>query len=213
MTAITATGLVVGTAAYLAPEQVTGAGAEPASDVYALGLVLLEALTGERAFAGSASESALARLQRAPEVPQTATRSLAPLLTAMTAADPTLRPSASAVASRLTAGAEGAPADSTAVLPIASDVTIALPIASPPVRQLDARRLRVPLIAAAVIALLILLSSAFGGGGGLTAPATAETPTTAAPATTAAPVTAIVQPVPATSPPATRHGKKDHEGG
>ena len=74
VTAITATGFVIGTAAYLAPEQVTGDGATPASDVYALGLVLLEALTGERAYDGSASEAALARLHRAPEVPSTASR-------------------------------------------------------------------------------------------------------------------------------------------
>jgi serine/threonine protein kinase len=50
VTAITATGFVIGTAAYLAPEQVNGDGATPASDIYALGLVLLEALTGERAY-------------------------------------------------------------------------------------------------------------------------------------------------------------------
>ena len=49
MTAITSTGFVIGTAAYLAPEQVTGEGLTPASDDLALGsLILLEALTGER---------------------------------------------------------------------------------------------------------------------------------------------------------------------
>jgi serine/threonine protein kinase len=45
---ITATGEVVGSAAYLAPERLAGAPATLASDVYAVGLVLAEALTGQR---------------------------------------------------------------------------------------------------------------------------------------------------------------------
>ena len=45
-TSATADGCVVGTAAYLAPEQVRGEIVGPPVDVYALGLVLLEALTG-----------------------------------------------------------------------------------------------------------------------------------------------------------------------
>ncbi|OLT01609.1 hypothetical protein BJF90_30680 [Pseudonocardia sp. CNS-004] len=49
-TAATADGCVVGTAAYLAPEQVRGEVVAPATDVYALGLVLLEALTGRGEF-------------------------------------------------------------------------------------------------------------------------------------------------------------------
>ena len=45
-TVATATGAVAGTAAYLAPEQVRGETVGPAADVYALGLVLIEARTG-----------------------------------------------------------------------------------------------------------------------------------------------------------------------
>ena len=51
-TAVTGTGYVVGTAAYLAPEQVRGEWVGPEADVYALGLVLLEALTGRREYPG-----------------------------------------------------------------------------------------------------------------------------------------------------------------
>ena len=58
----TRTGTAIGTAAYLAPEQVRGEDVTGAADTYALGLVLLEALTGRRAFPGSPTEAALARL-------------------------------------------------------------------------------------------------------------------------------------------------------
>ncbi|MDQ1555750.1 MAG: eukaryotic-like serine/threonine-protein kinase, partial [Actinomycetota bacterium] len=50
---ITGTGLTVGTPAYLSPEQVTGEPAGPKSDVYGLGLVLIEAISGTRAFEGT----------------------------------------------------------------------------------------------------------------------------------------------------------------
>ena len=49
---LTGTGQVLGTPAYLAPEQVEGQGASPASDLYALGVVLYEALTGQKPFGG-----------------------------------------------------------------------------------------------------------------------------------------------------------------
>ena len=46
VTRVTTSGMLVGTAGYLSPEQVRGADVGPAADVYALGLVLLECLTG-----------------------------------------------------------------------------------------------------------------------------------------------------------------------
>jgi len=67
-TRLTATGSLLGTAGYLSPEQALGSTIGPASDVYSLGLVLLECLTGERAFTGTAIESAMARLQRDPHI-------------------------------------------------------------------------------------------------------------------------------------------------
>jgi eukaryotic-like serine/threonine-protein kinase len=52
----TRTGLIMGTVAYLAPEQVTGTGTDPRTDVYAAGIVLFELLTGTKPHIG---ESAL----------------------------------------------------------------------------------------------------------------------------------------------------------
>jgi serine/threonine-protein kinase len=49
---LTATGLVLGTPSYLAPECVAGHGATTASDLYAVGVVLYEALSGRRPFTG-----------------------------------------------------------------------------------------------------------------------------------------------------------------
>ncbi len=52
-TDLTAAGLVVGTAAYLSPEQIEGQSATAGSDLYALGVVLYEALAGQKPFGGA----------------------------------------------------------------------------------------------------------------------------------------------------------------
>ena len=105
---VTATGLTVGTASYLSPEQVTGSGVGPPSDVYSLGLVLLECLTGRREYPGSAVEVALARLSRQPVVPASLPAGWPGLLEAMTAREPAPRPPADQVARELaTIGAGG----------------------------------------------------------------------------------------------------------
>ncbi|WP_194892419.1 serine/threonine-protein kinase [Catenulispora pinisilvae] len=90
----TMVGNVVGTAAYLSPEQVLGARAGSAADVFALGLVLIECLTGRREYPGSPAESAVARLRRLPNVPQGLPRGVSQLLEQMTAWDPAERPDA-----------------------------------------------------------------------------------------------------------------------
>ncbi|MFC0542745.1 serine/threonine-protein kinase [Kutzneria chonburiensis] len=97
---ITRSGEIVGTAAYLAPEQVRGEKATPACDVYALGLVLLQCLTGYQEFQGGQAEAALARLTRDPVIPDWLPVELAALLAAMTSADPAQRPSSAHCAER-----------------------------------------------------------------------------------------------------------------
>ena len=103
-TAVTGTGYVVGTAAYLAPEQVRGEWVGPEADVYALGLVLLESLTGRREYPGALVESATARLHRPPSIPDGLPASLHTAIQAATALDPAARPTAAQVAALLTAG-------------------------------------------------------------------------------------------------------------
>ena len=78
----------VGTAAYLSPEQVEGAPMGPPSDTYSLGLVLIQAASGRVAFPGTVIESAFARLQRDPDVPEDLPEHLRTLLQRMTERSP-----------------------------------------------------------------------------------------------------------------------------
>jgi eukaryotic-like serine/threonine-protein kinase len=90
-----------GTAAYLSPEQAKAEAVGPATDVYSLGLVLLECLTGKPPFPGTPLESAVSRLFRDPAVPEDLDPEWKWLLSAMTAADPDSRPSIREVAMAL----------------------------------------------------------------------------------------------------------------
>ena len=100
---------LTGTVAYLAPEQIENGTIGYPGDVYALGLVLLEALTGVRAYRGTLLEQALVRLWRQPEIPASLGPGWSELLGAMTARDPAQRPRPRQVAGVL--GSPGGPAD------------------------------------------------------------------------------------------------------
>jgi eukaryotic-like serine/threonine-protein kinase len=95
---VTQAGLIVGSARYLSPEQARGKDAGTPSDVYALGLVLLECLTGDPAFPGSGIAAAAARLHHDPQVSADVDPGLGRLLRAMTSREPAQRPTAQQVA-------------------------------------------------------------------------------------------------------------------
>jgi serine/threonine-protein kinase len=112
-TRITQVGSVVGTAAYLAPEQVRGEEATPATDVYALGVVLYQFLTGRLPYEGSSLAELAVRQQNEKPLPPSTYNSEVPetLSTAVLAAlegDPNRRyASAEELATGLTLGLQG----------------------------------------------------------------------------------------------------------
>lgn len=99
---LTATGMVVGTPAYLAPERAAGCPATPASDLYSLGVVAYECLTGAPPFTGPPLDMAAAHRDRPlPPLPAAVPAGVATLVRELTAKDPAARPaSAGAVATR-----------------------------------------------------------------------------------------------------------------
>ncbi|GAA3217837.1 hypothetical protein GCM10017691_00130 [Pseudonocardia petroleophila] len=102
---MTSADLDVGTVAYLAPEQVRGEPVGPPADVYALGLLLLEAIRGRRVYDGDDWAAAEQRLDRRPPIPADLPEPLRGTLRAMTDPDLRRRPDARQVAARLSAPA------------------------------------------------------------------------------------------------------------
>jgi serine/threonine protein kinase len=98
---LTATGTMVGTAAYLSPEQAMGSPLSPATDIYSLGLVLLECIKQNVEYPGNAVESAVARIHRSPEIPADMPAEWAGLIRSMTAIEPLERPTAADVETAL----------------------------------------------------------------------------------------------------------------
>ncbi|MHA7275830.1 protein kinase domain-containing protein [Arthrobacter sp. Hz1] len=91
---LTATGQVMGTAQYLAPEQATGQAATGSSDIYALGVIGYELLAGRRPFSGESQIAiALAQVNDAPPpLPETIPTPVRALIASMLAKDPAERP-------------------------------------------------------------------------------------------------------------------------
>jgi serine/threonine-protein kinase len=132
------TGLLLGTAAYLAPERALGQPATPAADVYSLGVVLYELLAGRRPFeAGSDIELAMAHMNAPPAPLGLVAPSTPPFLVTACeqalAKDPAARPpSAAAFARLLRFPAEASPATGPPAVAAVPPVTRPLPVAAAP---------------------------------------------------------------------------------
>ncbi|MCY1030894.1 serine/threonine-protein kinase [Corallococcus sp. BB11-1] len=103
---LTTDGYVIGTPNFMAPEQIRGDAVSPATDLYALGLMLFQLLTGERPFQGKSLQVMFAQRDQLPPAPSTRAPGISPALDALVLQllkkDPSSRPaSADAVRERL----------------------------------------------------------------------------------------------------------------
>ena len=92
-TPVTRTGLLPGTPGYMAPERGAGAVATPAADLYSLGVVAHQCLTGQMPFQGDALAVAIAHMERdLPPLPASVPAPVAALVSDLTRKDPRARP-------------------------------------------------------------------------------------------------------------------------
>ena len=193
---VTVTGVVMGTAGYLAPERIAGAQAAPASDLYALGIVAYECLTGAPPFAGRPLDVACAHRDRpVPPLPASVPASVSALVMQLVAKDPAWRPGSAEVTHRagqlrddlrdtVSAGAGRTrdpravpaavppPAPVIAPAAFAADTRWPVPAAPPPAFRArtgarQPRRRPVPVLASAAIAGLITMVLAVTVGAAL----------------------------------------------
>ena len=233
---LTADSTMVGTLRYAAPERLAGGAVSPRSDVWALGAVLYEMVTGVPAVTASDSVGALAASQAAPATLEGVPPYLASVIGRAMATDPADR-YPDAVALRDALAADGAPIDPnamTAVVPIATAAEAAPPPAAqqppvqaaplPPVGRVDApsrRRgsmrpgiLTAGLVLAAVVLFALagtsLLAGVTDGGTGSRAAASTQ-PTASQPVLSAKP--AAAKPTPNPKPGKGKGKHKDKQDG
>ena len=126
---LTQTGAIMGTAYYISPEQASGRPVTPASDVYSLGVVAYECLTGRRPFPGDTPVSvALAQVNKEPPaLPANLPAPVRDLVMQMLAKDPARRPSSAGAAGREALAMAPTLADT----PPEPDATQVLPLSEP----------------------------------------------------------------------------------
>jgi len=102
---VTSTGVVIGTAGYLAPERVAGRRGSAAGDLYALGVIAYECLVGTAPFTGTSLEVALCHRERPlPALPASVPADVVALVSELTAKDPAARPDSAGTVARRAAG-------------------------------------------------------------------------------------------------------------
>jgi serine/threonine-protein kinase len=180
-TTMTATGELMGTAAYLSPEQAAGEPAGPASDRYALAIVAYELLTGSRPYpGGSFPLQARQHLEAEPAPPSARSEDVPAgvdrVLLRGLDKDPEARwPTASAMVDALAAALRPQDADATAALPLTGETEpLARPAPAAPRRPpapppalggTSGRRWAIPAaVAAGALALALLLFAALERG-------------------------------------------------
>ncbi len=197
---VTATGTVMGTPGYIAPERVAGAQAGPASDLYALGVVAYECLTGSRPFSGSPLEVAIAHRDRPlPPLPASVPAEVVAFVMSLTAKDPAWRPASAAEVSDRAArlrdsllpdAGTARPVQARASFTLADNLAIQAPAAVPAGLRAGTRRpRRVLAVAALTLAALtcLVLASVTGFASAPHPAAPSSAPPKAAPAVKASP--------------------------
>jgi eukaryotic-like serine/threonine-protein kinase len=164
-------GTVLGTAAYLAPEQARGEPVTAAADIYSLGVVLYELLTGRTPFDASSLPELLARLEQPAAIPPGELAagvppSLESAVMRCLADRPEYRPGSAAELARLLAGTTGGGEAPTLVV-------------APGRASRRRRRVAVGVAVAAALALALVAAAALSRGperrSGTTTPATTAT--------------------------------------
>ena len=186
---LTRTGELLGTAAYMSPEQVTGAPVDLRTDIYAAGVILYQLLTGEPPFSGGSTTSVIQKiLNQEPVAPSvlnvTIPRALDAVVQQAMAKKPAARfASAAAFARAITAAIDASGNDGTTI------------VSPPPVAAAKPRRARTAAMIAAGAAVVVLLGyAAFawlgphgGTGRGDADVASREVPAASLPASRATP--------------------------
>ncbi|MFI8824860.1 protein kinase [Streptomyces sp. NPDC053431] len=139
---LTATGMIMGTPAFMAPEQVRGLPATAESDLWSLGATLYAAVEGRPPFAGTAPSAVLVAVVTEEPAPAVRAGALGPVLDGLLHKDPALRLTMDQLQTRLNEAADATPT-SPATPPVASR-TPTMPAQSPAVRQPTARPTATP---------------------------------------------------------------------
>ncbi|MGY0465919.1 protein kinase domain-containing protein [Kitasatospora sp. cg17-2] len=107
-TALTATGALIGSPEYIAPERIRGEEGNPSSDLWSLGMLLYVAVEGHHPLRRGTTLATLAAVLDEPLPPPTRSGSLGPVLAAVLARNPAVRPDAAQLDQVLAAAEAGA---------------------------------------------------------------------------------------------------------